>query len=144
MFASELRQTGSAWVTARRRWCAGLAGVALLLPALAAAVGLGELQVDSRLNQRFEARIPLLGARAQDIERMKVSLADAGVLEDAGIVRSRLLLGLRFEIVRGAGGDHVRVYSGEAVREPALEFVVDVAWPGGRVLREYGALLTAP
>ena len=138
------RQGCTTTATAQWRWRAGLTSLLLLLPTVAAALGLGELQVSSGLNQRLEGRIPLVAVSAEDIDSIRASLADAEALERAGIERSRFLLGLRFEVKRGAGGDHVRVYSSESLREPVLRFIVEVAWPGGRALREYSLLLTPP
>ena len=115
----------------------------MLLPGLARALGLGPLSVQSRLNQPLEARVPLRAVNAGELDRMQVSLADAETLARAGILRSAQLLDLRFELV-ATPEPHVRVYSREAVREPALEFIVDVAWPGGHAQRRYGVLLKGP
>ena len=125
--------------TTSRNWLAG--ALLALAPALAQAVGLGAISLESALNQPLEARIPLHAASPAELDGLEVGLADAATFERAGIVRDRPVLALRFEVVRGQGRPFVRVSTQDAVREPVLEFVLEAAWPEGRAARTYTLLL---
>ncbi len=119
--------------------------ISLVMPSAVWAVGLGTLKASSALNQPFAGKIEILGATAADFESLNVKLADAAQFERAGVARSTVLLKLKFEIIVNAGGvDYVRVSSSEAVREPYLDFLLELTWAQGRMVREYTALLDPP
>lgn len=112
---------------------------------LAAALGLGPLKASSALNEPFEGRIEILGANPQDFDTLTVSLAGAEHFERAGIERNPALFKLRFAIDDGPGGsDVINVTSRDAIREPFLNFLLEVNWANGRLLREYTVLLDPP
>lgn len=123
-----------------------LAGAAMMLPLQGvAALGLGDLRVDSTLNQNLNARIELVKVDAGDIDAMTVRLADPEAFESAGLKRSHLLTQLEFEPVSTAeGAGYIQVTSKERIREPYLNFIIEVQWPNGKVLREYTVLLRTP
>lgn len=106
------------------------------------ALGLGELQVLSALNERLDARIDLRGVRDVDLEDLRVSLAGPEVFEQAGMARGAAVMGLRFEVTQSASGGFIRVTSRDLLREPALGFVVEVTWRSGHLLKEYSVLLS--
>jgi pilus assembly protein FimV len=119
--------------------------ISLVMPSAVWAVGLGTLKASSALNQPFAGKIEILGATAADFESLNVKLADAAQFERAGVARSTVLLKLKFEIIVNVGGvDYVRVSSTEAVREPYLDFLLELTWAQGRMVREYTALLDPP
>ena len=119
--------------------------ISLVMPSAVWAVGLGTLKASSGLNQPFAGKIEILGATAADLESLNVKLADAAQFDRAGVARSTVLLKLKFEIIVNAGGvDYVRVSSSEAVREPYLNFLLELTWAQGRMVREYTALLDPP
>ena len=70
-----------------------------------------------------------------------MQLADDEAFEAAGLPRLHLLTALRFETVDSGDGAYVQVRSKGLVREPALNFIVEVIWAKGRILREYTVLL---
>lgn len=115
-----------------------------LVPLGARALGLGEISVQSRLHERFDATIEVVSPAAGDVSEMVVRLADAQAHGSVGIQRAHLLTGLRFEPVSTADGAYIHITSEERIREPSLNFVVEVQWPRGRMLREYSVLLEPP
>ena len=123
-----------------------LAGAALMLPFHGAdALGLGDLRVDSTLNQNLNARIELIKVDAGDIDAMSVRLADPETFESAGLMRSHILNQLEFKPVSTAeSAGYIQVTSKERIREPYLNFIIEVQWPNGKVLREYTVLLRTP
>ncbi len=119
--------------------------ILFLLPGVAWSLGLGEIELKSALNQPFEARIELLAATADELDALKVNLADVDAFKRAGIDRLFLLSRLRFQVVREeAGADYIRISTTEPMREPFLNFLVEASWSTGRLFREYTVLLDPP
>ncbi|KRT54773.1 FimV/HubP family polar landmark protein [endosymbiont of Ridgeia piscesae] len=128
-----------------RKLSLAVAIAAALSPFVANALGLGEIQTKSVLNQEFKADIELLSIDKGEIQGVKVELGSAKDFERAGIERSLMLSGLRFEpVILSDGRAVIRVTSGAPVREPFLNFLVEVNWPKGRLIREYTVLLDPP
>ncbi len=111
----------------------------------AAALGLGDIQIKSALYQSFNADIELLAVKKGAIDSVKVALASQETFEKAGVQRSFMLTKLRFTPERLPDGSSViRVTSREPIREPFLNFLIEVNWPEGRMIREYTVLLDPP
>ena len=126
----------------RLAYCLSLA---FLLPQTVAALGLGELKKHSELNQPFHATIDLVDANAEELDTLRVKLADAERFRRAGIERPHVLSQLRFEVVEtGSGPDHIKITSQAPIQEPYLTFLIEVSWSNGRLFREYAALLDPP
>lgn len=123
------------------------AGFALYLVGTAQgyALGLGEIELHSALNQPLDAEISLFSVTANEVEDVSVRLADAMAFSAAGVDRTALVTRLNFQVVTNAAGfSVVRVTTTESIREPLLNFIVEVNWPGGRLLREYTLLVDPP
>ena len=106
------------------------------------ALALGVLELQSTLNQRLDARIPLHRVNIDEIDDIQVTLGDKAAFARAGLERAFVLTSLRFKVVQTATGEtYIDVSSKERIREPYLNFIVDVSSPSGRVLREYSLLL---
>jgi pilus assembly protein FimV len=109
------------------------------------ALGLGELDMQSALNQPMQAVIALTSAPDSELADIKVSVASLQAHQRAGLSKSAMLTSFRFSIEKdGAGGAVVRITSTEAVREPFLEFMLELEWPRGRLLRQYTVLVDPP
>jgi len=121
---------------------AAFGSVAWLSTALA--LGLGEIEVKSGLNQRFVASIPLIAASAAEAEGAQVSLASNAEFQRAGVDRSEYLSSLRFTVQTEGGAPRIEVRSTQIAREPLVNFLVEVRTAGGRLLREYTVLLDPP
>src|SRR5690606_30903721 len=120
--------------------------VSLLASAPAAwALGLGDIELDSALNEKLDAQIELLDARGLQPTEIIVSLASAEDFERVGVERFFCLTDLRVEIgFDSRGVSSVKVTSTQPVTEPYLNFLVEVLWPNGRLLKEYTLLLDPP
>ena len=122
-----------------------LAIASLLTPVGVNALGIGEIQLNSALNQNFSAEIPLIASPGENTKNIRVKLASPAAFEKAGVERSYLLSTLRFKPELNADGTmSVKVLSNEAIREPFLNFLVEVKWAEGRMLKEYIVLLDPP
>ena len=109
------------------------------------ALGLGDLSVKSSLNQPLEAEISLLEVRELTSIEIKSQLASPEEFSKAGVDRQFFLTGLKFTpVVDASGRSVIRVTSSKPIKEPYLNFLVEVLWPNGRLLREYTLLLDPP
>ncbi len=117
---------------------------ACLLPDAAFTLGLGEIEVNSALNQKLDADIALLSATPEDAEQLIVKLAPAAEFSRAGIDRPYLLNSLRFSTEQKNGELFIKVTSPKPIREPFLNFLLELDWPKGHLLREYTILLDPP
>ncbi|MBE9560269.1 MAG: hypothetical protein IMF15_05735, partial [Proteobacteria bacterium] len=128
---------------ARKLLVAIVAG-ALFLPNTAFTLGLGEIEVSSSLNQKLKADIELLSATEENTENIIVKLASRKEFTRAGLDRPYLLNDLRFKSEIVDDVPHISVTSGSPIREPFLNFLVEIDWPNGHLIREYTILLDPP
>lgn len=128
-----------------RKLALAIAAASALSSGVAHALGLGEVTLRSALNQPLVAEIELLEARDIDSEEVVPTLASPEEFNKAGVDRQYFLSDLKFTpIIRPNGKSVIRVTSTKPVREPYLNFLVEVLWPSGRLLREYTLLLDPP
>ena len=113
----------------------------LVLPMHGFALGLGSIDVHSNLNQPLDARIKLLSATPEDAQVAIVKVASREAFIKAGIDRPQLLTELKFGTVLDGDNVFITVKSPKIVREPSLNFLIEVNWPQGNILREYTLFL---
>ena len=129
-----------------RRVTSVLALLLLVLPLRADALGLGDIKLLSALNEPLDARISLRAVKEGDIDDITVRIASKDHFQNAGIVRALVLTSLQFSSTESAipGTGEIRITTREPVTEPFLNFLLDVDWRQGRVIREYTVLLDPP
>ena len=128
-----------------RKLSLAVAMVLGVVPVGAQALGLGDIRTKSALNQRFNADILLYSVGEAEIADVKVRLAPPELFLEAGIDRPHFLSRLKFEpVLLPDGSSVIRVTSPDPVREPFLDFLIEVDWPKGQMLREYTVLLDPP
>ncbi len=126
-----------------------LAGAALVFIlagwGTAQALGLGDIRLQSALNEPFRAEIDLLSVTPEELRSLTVQLAAVDTFRRYGLDRPAFLGGFRFT-VSSRPGDRgvVTVTSAEPVTEPFVTFLAEAVWPRGRLLREYTVLLDPP
>ncbi len=122
---------------------AGLAG--LLASSGAVGLGLGEIKQFSALNEPLVAEVELFGVG--DLSQLEI-LANLGSRQDfaqAGVDREFFLADLKFAVdLSDKNRPLIRITSQKPVKEPYLDFLMEVQWPSGRLLREYTLLLDLP
>jgi pilus assembly protein FimV len=120
-------------------------GLLLLAPALAHALGLGDMRLGSGLNQPMSADIEIVGASPEDLLQLRAGLPAREMFTRYGVDRPAYLSGFTFTIGKDSGGRAIlKVRSGDPVTEPFVTFLVEVTWPRGHLIREYTALLDPP
>ena len=128
-----------------RKLVLAIAAASALSSGMAHALGLGEVSLKSSLNQPLVAEIELLEVRDLASGELIPSLATPEDFTRAGVDRQYFLSDLKFTtVLKPNGKSVVRVTSSKPVREPYLNFLVEVLWPSGRLLREYTLLLDPP
>ncbi|MET1162463.1 MAG: FimV/HubP family polar landmark protein [Pseudoxanthomonas sp.] len=132
----------------RLGWGQGaLAALALLVFSNAAlALGLGEIRVRSQPGQPLVAEIPVISNEPGELEQLQARLASPVTFERVGLARpTGLVSGLSFAVALSDEGKPViRVTSTEPVQVAAVNFLIEVDWGQGRLVREYSALVDTP
>ena len=119
--------------------------MALALPGAAQALGLGEIHLDSALNEPLAADIDIVGATAEDLAGITASIANRETFQQFGVDRSAFLSTVAFKISRDSTGRAVlAIRSTDACTEPLLNMLVDLRWRGGELIRQYTLLLDPP
>ncbi|WP_295513913.1 FimV/HubP family polar landmark protein [uncultured Pseudomonas sp.] len=121
-----------------------IAAASALMSGAAQALSLGEIHLNSALNQPFDATIDLSDLRDLGTAELRPSLASPEEFGKAGVDRAFFLNDLKFAPETRNGRTVIRVTSARPVREPYLNFLLEVNWPSGRILREYTVLLDPP
>jgi len=109
------------------------------------ALGLGSIQVKSGLNQPLDAEIAVTTEAPGEAAGINVSMATAEDFDRVGLNRTRVSVPIDFAVSTNSRGQAViKLSTKEAVREPFLDFLIQVNWPKGKLLREYTVLLDPP
>lgn len=113
-------------------------------PAVSNALSLGDIESNSNLNQPLKAQIELLSTSAQEAQQLQVRLAPPSVFNRVGIDRPAYLENLRFSTTVRNGKPMIVVSSDTPIDEPFVNFLVEVSWPQGQLLKEYTVMLDPP
>jgi pilus assembly protein FimV len=111
-----------------------------------AALGLGQIQVKSKVDQPLLAEIPIISSDPGELEQLQARLASPETFRRIGLEPpTGAAADLQFAVALDARGNPViRVTSNAPVSQPLVTFLVEVDWGAGRLVREYSALLDTP
>ncbi len=116
-----------------------------LYPTTGMALSLGRLKVHSALNEPLSAEIEILSISEKELRGLTIGLAPRVEFEQAGIDRPSFLSQIKFSIAKRLDGRYfVQLRTDEPIREPFLHFLLEIEWPGSRLVREYTALIDPP
>ncbi len=116
-----------------------------LSPLAVQALGFGGIKLNSSLNEKLSADVGLLSATANDIQSLTIKLATKEAFLRSGIDRTALLNKLKFKVKQRSNGDYyIHVTTTQTVREPFMNFLLEMNWKNGRMLREYTMLIDPP
>ena len=111
----------------------------------ALALGLGELRVNSSLNEPLDATIQLLGLDGLNDNQIIAAMGSPADFDRADVQRTALIDTVDFEVIVLNSEEGVLILSSsEPVSEPFLGMLVTVRWPTGRLMRNYTALIDLP
>ncbi|NII10123.1 FimV/HubP family polar landmark protein [Oleiagrimonas sp. C23AA] len=111
----------------------------------AMALGLGQIHVKSKLGKPLLAEIPLVADYPGEANDVQAQLASQDAFKRANLDFNEVSGELKFAVVGdGHGGKLIRITSDAPINEPFLDFLVEVDWPKGRLVREFTVLLDPP
>ncbi len=111
----------------------------------AGALGFGEIEVRSRLNEPLDAWIRIASADEEELATLSVRLATAEDYSRMGLRQRAVPVAVEFSVERDRQGrPAIRVRSRQPVREPLLPLLVEAQWSKGRMFREFVVLLDPP
>lgn len=129
----------------KRRLAVALGACMMVPPVAVHALGMGEIEVHSALNEPLKAQIKLLSATTAELSALQVALASSEAFSRMGIERTQALRDLRFEVVtQGTGAPYIKIASDVPMREPFLDMILMANWANGQLMREYTLLLDPP
>ena len=124
-----------------RRVLLAIVSGSLVYSSMASALGMGDITLHSALNQPLSAEIDLLDAGDLSADDIRVVLASSNDFTRMGVERLDFLQNLTFKPVMDGNRSRIQVASNKPVREPYLNFLVEITRANSRMLREYTVLL---
>ncbi|MEK7223925.1 MAG: FimV/HubP family polar landmark protein [Pseudomonadota bacterium] len=125
------------------RWM--IVGMVALFPITSHALALGKLKVFSALNEPLNAEIEFTSATEKEFKGLTVSLASRADFDAAGVDRPPLLSQIKFIVAKRTDGRYfLELRTDQQLDEPFLHLLLQIEWPGGRLVREYTALIDPP
>jgi len=118
----------------------------LLHAGQAAALGLGEMSLNSFLNEPLDAEVSLLDTRDLTTDDIRIRLAAVEDFDRLGVDRDYFLTSIEFTVSVDPATNRgvIRLSTQEPVVEPFLDLIIEARWPSGRLLREYTVLVDPP
>ncbi len=125
---------------------AAFALVLMLASGTAAALGLGQIQLKSKLGEPLLAEIMIVSSDPSELEGLRAGLASPETFARIGLdLPQGAVADLQFTpALNDAGRPVIRVTSVAPIEQPLLSFLVEVDWGQGRLVREYSTLMDAP
>ncbi len=101
------------------------------------ALALSDIQVKSYLNQTLDIRIKLIEGEAYGFDDISVKLSSParGTLSHYQF---------KHKISKNEDGLFLDIVTNGLIKEPIIEFILDISWPSGRLMREYALLIDQP
>ncbi|MBL4607816.1 MAG: hypothetical protein JKY01_08320 [Pseudomonadales bacterium] len=118
--------------------CIALFYVSIVFSPLCNALSLGDIKVESSLNQALKATIQIRKAGDYDDKEVIVRIAEKKQFDKTGIEYRHFYSQLKFT-VRKTNEDTavIHIQSHDAVVEPSLNFIIEVQTPQGRSFKQY-------
>lgn len=128
-----------------KRSTKAVAALCLINSANLYALGIGDIETHSALNQVLKAKIPLISSKNEDPSNVRIAIASREAFTQAGIDRPNFLSSLKFTpVIEKNGSLSIEVLSTSSIKEPFVNFILEVEWPQGRALKEFTILLDPP
>ena len=112
------------------------------MPCSLLAVGLGQVKITSKINERLRAQIPILAIGNVPVADFKVNLADTEQGKVVGFEQNYLANNIKLTVTKDEHDNPIILLTSDArVNEPYMRFLLNVSWPNGQYLRAYTLLL---
>jgi len=117
----------------------------VLFSPAAQALSLGEITVNSSLNDPLDAEIMVYSTDAAEILNARIQLASQKIHDEAGLRVNKHLRNLRFKtIAKDNGRFAIKVTTLRPVSEPVLEFIIELTGSNSNLIRGYAMHLDPP
>jgi len=121
-----------------------VAAASLAFSSPAWSLGLGDVTVESFLNQPLQVRIDLITRESDELAALSARLASAADYELIGANRESVPVPIRFTVEDIDGDAYLLGTSNLPLGSPVVRLIVEVNWSSGRLLREYTVFLDPP
>jgi pilus assembly protein FimV len=122
-----------------------LAAALTLFPVVGHALGLGKLKVLSALNEPLNAEVEFTSITEKELKGLNTGLAPRVDFDTAGVERAPYLSQIKFTVSKRLDGTYyLQLRTEQPMEEPFLHLLLQVEWPGGRLVHEYTALIDPP
>ncbi|OGT21973.1 MAG: hypothetical protein A2V90_06430 [Gammaproteobacteria bacterium RBG_16_57_12] len=122
-----------------------LALTVLIFPLAAHAVGLGDIRLNSALDQPLDADIEMQSVQDDELLELKVGIAPLEMFKTAGVDYAEMLQDFEFRILKNPDSTpYIKIVTSQPVKEPFLNFLVELKWAKGRLVRQYTVLVDPP
>jgi FimV-like protein len=109
------------------------------------AIQLGKISVNSKQEQPLNADIEIIITKADDVTQLVPSIASKADFESQGIERLPVHGNIDANFVKNSEGKvYLKLKSGNPVKDPFLDLLIQIDSPEGRNYREYTVLLDPP
>ena len=109
------------------------------------ALGLGDIHVESALNQPLAAQIEIVGGTAESAAGLTATIADSETFQRYGLERPASLASTALTVRKdGQGRTVLFLRSTDAFTEPMVTLLVDLHSANGELIREYTVMLDPP
>lgn len=121
------------------------AAALVLLASHAHSAGLGKLTVLSNLGEPFRAEIDLVAVKKEELGSLGSKLAGPDAFRQADLPYTAYVSNLKLSIEKRPNGEpYVKIGSYQPLNEPFIDFLVELSWNSGRLVRAYTALVDPP
>lgn len=110
-------------------------------PTLTYALSLGDIQFSSRVNEPFKARIELLHASPQELDKLQVHIAPPSIFAQAQLPRPVFMDSLKFARSVKNGKHYLMISSSQPLVEANFNLLLEVTSPKGDLLKRYSVAL---
>ena len=99
-------------------------------------VAISEVEIISHLNQLLNARVRILAASDAEISSLSVVLT-----ENSDELLNRISSGLTYEIINNDEGAYISISSRNVIKEPIVDFTLELSWANGHLIRDYTLII---
>lgn len=121
-----------------------LVATALLASTSSYALGVGDITMQSALNQNLKAEIALILSAGENSADLEIGLAPITKFDDAGIPWALFLSKIEFKTVTENGKTVIKLSSKEVLKEPFLDFILQIRSAKSHLYREFTVLVDPP
>ncbi len=108
------------------------------------ALGIGEMHLQSALNQNLQAEISLILSEGEKSNDLQIGLASNSKFDEAGIPWTVFLSKIKFTTTTANGKTAIKLSSTEVLKEPFLDFLLEIKSSKGTLYREFTVLVDPP